>query len=136
MSSTHGSVERATSAPAQTARRWRSGVSDKRGPEEVDHSSMMSALSLEKVENVPRKASTAETVPPDIALMDAEDLRKEKYNMKEQVEAATMAILARKKDEYDLQSFIRDVDEKREAVIKNLNESCKHIHMCSHAFGM
>ena len=73
---------------------------------------MMSALSLEKVENVPRKAFTAGIVPSDITLMDEEDSKKEKSNMREQVEAVTVTILAHKKDQQDLEKFIREVDEK------------------------
>ena len=49
-------------------------------------------------------------------------LKQEKYNLKEQEEAATIAILMRKNDEYDLLKFIREVDEKREARLKNMNE--------------
>ena len=78
MSSVQGGVERAASAPA--LRRWRSGTDQKRAPDDVDHGSMMTALSLEidleRVENAPRKMFTPGIVPADLTLMEEEELRK------------------------------------------------------------
>ena len=97
MSSVHGGVERATSAPAPT-RRWSSGVGEKRAQDDVDHGSMMTAMSLEmnleKVENAPRKTFTPGIVPADLTLMEEEELKKEKSNVREQVEAMTVTIIA------------------------------------------
>jgi hypothetical protein len=124
MSSVQGGVERAASAPA--LRRWRSGTAEKRAPDDVDHGSMMTALSLEmdleRVENAPRKMFTPGIVPADLTLMEEEELKKERSKVREQIEATTVAIIAHKKDQQDLEKFIQVADAKREAAIKEFNE--------------
>ena len=42
--------------------------------------------------------------------------------MREQIEAATVAIISRKKDQQDLETFIRTADANRDAAIKEFNE--------------
>ena len=123
MSSSHGGDARATSAPAQ--RRWRSGK-ETRTPD--DAGSMMTARSmemdLERVENAQRKkfVPTPGSVPADIALMEEEELSLEKARVKDQVEAATAAIIMFKKDKQELEKMMRESEAKREAAIRNFNE--------------
>ena len=87
---------------------------------------MMTALSLEmdleRVENAPRKMFTPGIVPADLTLMEEEELKKERSKVREQIEATTVAIIAHKKDQQDLEKFIQVADAKREAAIKDFNE--------------
>ena len=98
-----------------TVKRWyQRGASkqqEAQRPEFLDKDAMDSASmkSLDQevgeageVVDAVRKKFEVEQVPPEIAIMESDELQPEKNNLKGQVEAAKQVILVRKKDEYEL----------------------------------
>ena len=120
-------MDRATSAPAVERKR----------PEFLDDdgASMKSFdQELGEVVNATRKKFEVDHVPAEITLMDPDALQKLKVSLKEQVEAAQQAILVRKRDERELLSWIRAIDEERKRVLKVMEETRsahqKDLEMC------